>query len=106
MIQAGKLKERLIFRELQTTTTETGFQSKEYVKVYQCRGEKLKLSVVAEDINAMEEFLADTVIMKVRYNPVITENCRVEWQGRTYDIRLLDHQTDNSFLITLKRVNL
>ena len=106
MIQAGKLREILVFKELQTRTTESGFQSKEYVQVYKCRGEKMRLSVVAENINAMEEFLADTVIMKVRYNPVIKESCRVEWQGRTYEIRLLDHQPDNSFVMTLKRVNL
>lgn len=106
MIRAGRLRELLAFKTRQRVRTASGATEDVYTEVYRCKGEKLKLTAIAADVNAYEQFLGDTVAMRVRYHPAITEQCRVVWQGHDYEIRLMDRGTDNSYTLTLRRLNL
>lgn len=107
-MRAGLLREILVFEELQAVTSPSGAVSKEYVKIYTCKGHKKKLSLIRDvnGINAMEEFTRNTLIFQVRYHPAINEKQRILYQSSYYSISLLDRQiSDNTYLVTLTKMN-
>lgn len=105
-MRAGLLRETLIFKELKEVRSPTGFVKKEYAVVLTCKAYKKKLSsVIGDGVNAMEQFIGNTIVFQVRYYPVIKENQKVEYQGKDYSITLLDRQRDNTYLITLTKTD-
>lgn len=103
-MQAGLLRERVVFEEARKVKTESGFVEKEYFPILTTKAYKKKLSAVGGDgVNAFESFIGNTVILQVRWNPVINENLRIDYQGRKYKIKLLDKQTDNTYIITCSK---
>lgn len=107
-MNAGSLRhETLDFQELKTTKSPSGATKKEYVSILKTRASKRKLTAVVEKdgVNASEQFIGNMIVVQVRFNPLIKENMRVLYHGRTYSIDLLDLQPDNTYLITLKKEN-
>lgn len=107
-MRAGLLREILEFKELVSEQSLSGAVRKEYKSVFSCKVHRLKLSAVVDKdgVNAMEQFIGNTVIFQTRYYPCIKESQRVVWQGRTYEIKLLDRKIeDNSYQITLSKIN-
>lgn len=106
-MRAGLLREILVFKELVKKTSLTGAEIKEYVPVYTCKAYKKKQATVAngDGLNAKEQFINILFIFQVRYHPLIKDNQRVEFQGRDYAITLLDMQRDNTYLVTLNKVD-
>lgn len=103
-MQAGLLRERVVFEEARKVKTESGFPESKYFPILATKAYKKKLSAVGGDgINAFESFIGNTVILQVRWNPVINENLRIDYQGRKYKIKLLDKQTDNTYIITCSK---
>lgn len=105
-MRAGLLRETLIFKELKEVRSSSGFVKEEYVPILTCKTYKKKLSsVIGDGVNAMEKFIGNTIVFQVRYYPVIKEDQRVEYQGKNYSITLLDRQRDNTYLITLTKID-
>lgn len=107
-MRAGLLREILVFKDPLPVTSPSGAVKKVYKKVYSCKAYRKKLSSVrdADGLNAMEEFIGNTLVFQLRYHPVINENQRVLYQGNDYSITLLDRQIhDNTYLITLTKIN-
>lgn len=105
-MRAGRLTDILTFHELQKTRTPSGAVEKAYVKILTARGERLKLTAVVDKdgINASELFIGNMIVFRLRYNPLINDNQRVEYQGRKYSIQLIDKYR-NELKITLNRIN-
>ncbi|MEG1685858.1 MAG: phage head closure protein [Bacteroides sp.] len=105
-MRAGLLRDRIYFKELREIRSPTGFVKKEYYNIFSCKAYRKKLStVLGNGIDAMEEFIGNTIVFQIRYYPIIKNNQRVEYQGNEYDISLLDRQIDNTYIITLTKIN-
>ena len=106
-MRAGLLREILIFQELKLIQSETGAAKKEYVTILTCKAYRKKqaMEVSRDGVSAMEQFTGHTIVFQTRYYPLIKENQRVEYQGRQYSIALLDKQMDNTYLITLTKID-
>lgn len=104
-MRAGLLNETLSFKELKEVTSPSGFVKKEYVSVLTCKAYRVRLSASAEGVNAMEQFTGHIIVFQVRCYPAIKENQRVEYQGKDYSITLLDRQRDNTYLVTLTKID-
>lgn len=107
-MRVGLFREVLEFKELVSVQSLSGAVKKEYQGVFSCKARRIKLSAVVDKdgLNAMEQFIGSTVIFQTRYYPNIKESQRVVWQGRTYEIKLLDRKIgDNSYQITLSKIN-
>lgn len=106
-MRAGLLNETLVFKDLKDIKSPSGFVKKEYVAVLTCKAYRKKLATVVDrdGVNAMEQFTGRIIVFQVRYYPVIKENQQVEYQGRDYSITLLDRQRDNTYLVTLTKID-
>lgn len=107
-MRAGLLRETLIFKGLVSEQSPSGAIRKEYQPILTCKASRRKMSAVVDQsgVNAMEQFIGSIVVFQTRYYPTIKENQRVSWQGRDYEIKLLDYRKeDNSYLITLEKLN-
>lgn len=107
-MRAGLLNEWITFYGLKEARTPSGAVEKNYDEVIlKARCYRKKLTAYAGGgLNANEEFIANTLIFQVRYNPAINERQRIGYQGRMYEIVLLDKQhKDNTYLITCSKVN-
>ena len=105
-MRAGLLRDIIDFLEPEETQGATGFVKKEYKSVYTCKAYRKKNSVILDDeMNASESFKETVMIFQVRYHPVIKENMHIRFNGSEYDIKLIDPQVDNTYLITCKKVN-
>lgn len=106
-MRAGLLRELLVFKELKQVQSNSGAAKKEYVPILTCKAYRKKQAAVVDrdGVNAMEQFTGHMLIFQVRYYPVIKDNHRVEYQGNDYSIILLDKQRDNTYLITLTKID-
>ncbi|WP_042372640.1 phage head closure protein [Bacteroides neonati] len=106
-MRAGLLRELLVFKELKQVQSNSGAAKKEYVPILTCKAYRKKQATVVDrdGVNAMEQFTGCIIVFQTRYYPVIKENQRVEYQGRDYSISLLDKQGDNTYLITLTKID-
>lgn len=106
-MRAGLLREFVEFLELTEIKSNSGFAKKEYVSFLSTRCSRRKLSAsMGDGLNANEEFIANTVVIQVRYNSLIEESNRIKYNGKMYKIILLDKQLqDNSYLITMTKIN-
>lgn len=106
-MRAGLLREILVFEEPEEEKTPSGFVKKNWKPVFTCKAYKKKQAAVkSDDINAMEEFIENTVTFQTYRYPRITESQRIRWSGKLYRITLVDPQvSDNSYLITCTKIN-
>ena len=89
MITAGKLSERVDILVPEVTGGESGEQITEFAEsktvwanVLFQRGTK---ALVAGDV-----YLNRSVVITMRNNSLITERCRIRWDGKTYVIESLN----------------
>lgn len=106
-MRAGLLTEVLVFLEPTEKRGLSGAVSKEFKEVFRCRGDRRKMSLIADKdgVNAMEQFIGNTIVFQVRRYPIIKSSMRVEYLGSTYEIKMIDPQQDNTLLLTLNRIN-
>lgn len=105
-MRAGLLTELITFEEKRGVKTPFGSTEITYVPILTCKAYRKKLSaVLGKEVNASEEFIANTIVFQTRQYPAINENLRVSYKGNTYRIRLLDPQTDRTYLITCAKNN-
>ena len=100
MITAGRLSERVDILMPEVSRSETGEQTIDYVNkktiwanvVFQ-RGAQ---ALVAGDV-----FLNRSVVVTMRDNRLITERCRLGWDGKIYSIESFNRsKKDGSITIT------
>ena len=65
-----------------------------WAKVYYAKG--------AKALEAGESYLEDTIVLTMRYTRVITERCRLMWEGRTYEIIAPPDGTRRDGTLTIK----
>ena len=107
-MRAGLLTERLTFMGQTKATSDSGAPKKEWTKVYSCSAYKRKSNILndRDGLNAKEVFNGYNLVFQVRHNPLIKDNQRVEYRGETYKIiPPLDYQPDNTYIITVTRVD-
>lgn len=105
-MKAGLLREWLVFKAPEETRSPSGAVKKEYVEVFRCRANRRKMSVLAGEVSAMEQFIGHTIIMQVRRYPLIKENLRVSYNGNEYSIKMINPQMgDNTLLLTLDKID-
>lgn len=89
MISAGKLSERVAILTPNVSRTETGEQITEYREV-----RTVWANVVfqrgAQALAAGEVYLNRSIVITMRNNHVITERCRLRWDGKVYVIESLN----------------
>lgn len=106
-MRAGSLREPVDFLDLKEKQGASGFVKKDYEVVYSCKACKKRNTVKLDDeMNASEAFKETTIVLQVRFHPVIKEGMRIRFNGSEYDIKLIDPQTDHTYLITCKKINL
>lgn len=105
-MRAGLLREQITFEEKRGVKTPFGSTDITYVPVLTCKAYRKKLSaVLGKEVNASEEFISNTIVFQTWQYPVINENLRISYNGNTYRIKLLDPQTDRTYLITCTKNN-
>ena len=89
MITAGKLTERVGILLPSVTRSETGEQLTEYDEV--C---KVWANVIfqrgSQALAAGEVSLNRSVVITMRNNRVVTDRCRLKWDGKTYLIESMN----------------
>ena len=103
-MRAGLLKERVAFLRAEEKETASGYVQKDFHTVYRCRAYRRKLAAT-DGVDAMEDFITQTVMLQVRRHPLMEGCDRVEYQGRAYKLVLADLQTDNTLILTCKLIN-
>ena len=69
-----------------------------WAKVHYAKGAKV--------LDAGETFLDQEIVVTMRYNAVVTERCRLKWQGRLYEILSLNGtRRDGTLTIRARRVD-
>lgn len=105
-MRAGLLREPVDFLALEEKQSPSGFVKKDYQVVYSCKAYKKKNAVVlGDEMNASEVFKETIIVLQVRYNPMIKEDMHLRYSGAEYDIKLIDYQTDHTYLITCRKIN-
>jgi SPP1 family predicted phage head-tail adaptor len=105
-MRAGLLTERLSLFEHKKIESESGFGTKEWVKLCDIKAYRKKLKAITGDgVDANEEFISNTIVFQVRAYSIINENLRVEYNGVPYKIILLEKNPDNSYLMTCSKNN-
>lgn len=105
-MRAGLLREPVDFMALEEAQSSSGFVKKEYKRVYSCKAYKKKNAVILDDeMNASEAFKETTIVLQVRFHPVINDAMHIFYNGSEYDIKLIDPQIDHTYLITCKKIN-
>ena len=107
-MRAGDLTERISFLKQTSITSNTGAFKKEWLPVYSCKAKKHKTIILKDrdGLNAKEVFNGYDLVFQVRYNPLIDDNQRVEYMGKTYKIiPPLDYKRDNTYILTVTRVD-
>ena len=105
-MRAGLLTETIHILELQTSTSETGAEKREYVETHKIKAYRKKLSAsVGDGVNANEEFISNTLVFQVRKYSFLNETILIKYGINFYKVILLDTQSDNTYLITCSKVN-
>lgn len=105
-MRAGLLSEIIAIHQERKTISETGAELKEYVETHKIKAFRKKLTAsVGNGINANEEFIENTLVFQVRKYSFIDDNVRVKHGNTFYRIILLDPQRDNTYLMTLSKIN-
>lgn len=106
-MRAGLLTERISLFEYKKVTSDSGFETKEWVKLRDIKAYRKKISAtVGDGVNANEEFISNTIVFQVRAYSIINDNLRIEYNGVTYKIILLEKNPDKSYLMTCSKNNL
>lgn len=103
-MRAGLLKYTLVFKEPVETVSEFGSVEREYREVFRCRAYRKKQTLVSKEDIAYEQFVNQTIVMQTRKYPQIKYECRVEYAGCTWEIKMIE-PNGNELTITMKKID-
>lgn len=89
MITAGKLSERVVILVPEVTRGESGEQITEFTESKTVWANVL-FQRGAQALVAGDVYLNRSVVITMRNNSLITERCRIRWDGKTYLIESLN----------------
>jgi SPP1 family predicted phage head-tail adaptor len=100
MITAGKLSERIKILSPTVQRAESGEQLIEYQEV-----KTIWANVVfqrgSQALSAGEVYMNRSIVVTIRNNSLITDRCRIQWDGKIYAIESLNRSVhDGSITIT------
>ena len=102
-MQAGLLREKLVFKESVDVVTPSGFKKKDFRDILTARAYK-KRSSGAEKLQAKELFNSVSLTFLLRYNPLIKDTQIVSYNGNDYTISFMDKNIkDNTLEIILNK---
>lgn len=102
-MQAGILREKLVFKESVDVVKPSGFKKAELREVLTTRAYK-KRSSGAEKLQSKELFNSITLTFLLRKNPLINDKQTVTYNGNDYSISFIDENIeDNSLTIILNK---
>lgn len=104
-MQAGLLTDKIIFLEPTDSQDWSGAVTKSWAVTLTTRCARRKINTSGMSVNAMEEFIAGTILVQVRNNILINDKQRFDYGNYRYRITLIDKQKDNTLLITGVRLN-
>lgn len=104
-MQAGLLRYPITFIASTSTKDRSGAVEKTWTNVLTTKCARRRLATAGMSVNAMEEFIAGTVVIQVRKNSKINDKERFEFNSYRYRITLIEEQTDNTLVITGTRLN-
>lgn len=106
-MRTGALNETISLLSLREIKDETGGVAREYVCTHTIHVERRNLSaVLGNGVNAMEEFIGNTVVFHTWKYSFLNESMRVKYNDTLFSIVLIDPQPDKkSCLITCKKIN-
>lgn len=100
MLTAGKLNERVSILMPEITRTESGEQLTTFKEVKQIWANVI-FQRGAQALAMGEVWLNRSVVVTMRNNDVITDRCRLRWDGKTYVIESFNRSgSDGSITIT------
>lgn len=105
MIRAGLLRYMLVFKKPVSTVSKFGSVETTYKEVFRCRASRKKQTLVSKEDNAYEQFVNQVMVMQTRNYPQISYDCRVEYAGCTWDIKMLE-PNGNELTITMKKIDI
>ena len=89
MITAGKLSERVVILMPEVTRGESGEQVTDFKEVKTVWANVL-FQRGAQALVAGDVYLNRSIVVTMRNNKLITERCRLKWDGKTYFIESLN----------------
>ena len=104
-MQAGLLKYPITFLQLIMAKDWSGAVNKTWQTALATKCARRRLTTKGLGIDAMEEFIAGTVVVQVRNNPSINDKQRFDFGNYMYRITLIELQDDNTLIITGTRLN-
>lgn len=103
-MKASILRDILVFESFTTERDETHALVKTWKPCFRCRAYRKKQSSLSGDELAREEFLGISVQFITRKYPQITDERRVRWNGKLWEIRMIEPGVDR-LTLTLKRLD-
>lgn len=104
-MQAGLLKERVIFEQEKITRDQFGGQTKEWEKVVETRA-RIQFKTGDQILENREEIHTVTNIVTIRYRSGITRKMRIVWGGEKYRILSIDrNRSEQSLVIKCELIN-
>lgn len=103
-MMSGLMRDELVFESAVSNRNETGEIEKEWSESFRCMAYKKKQTAQSGDVQAHESFIGQTVSFLTWNYPQITYDNRVRWDGRLWEIRLLERRTAE-LTITLRRID-
>lgn len=104
-MQAGLLRDKITFFEITNVQSRSGAMTKTKTQVLSTLCYRKKLNTSGMGVDAMQEFIAGTIMVQVRNNKKINDKQRFHYGIYDYRITLIDEQRDNTLLITGTRLN-
>lgn len=104
-MQAGLLKERVIFEQEKITRDQFGGQTKKWETVVETRA-RIQFKTGDQILENREEIHTVTNIVTIRYRSGITRKMRIVWGGEKYRILSIDrNRSEQSLLIKCELIN-
>lgn len=105
MITAGKLNERVAILMPEVTRGESGEQLTEYNEV-KVAWANVIFQRGAQALAAGDVYMSRSIVVTMRNNSLITERCRLRWDGKVYVIESLNRSVhDGSITISATVMN-
>ena len=103
-MMSGLMRDLLVVESATTIRNETGELEKQWEETFRCMAYKKKQAQLSGDVQAHEAFIGQTAVFLTWNYPQITYENRIRWDGRLWEIRLLERR-EAEMTITVKRLD-
>ena len=105
MLTAGSLKDRVTILEPKLERGKFGEQTIAYIDAKTVWA-KVDYKKGSQIITAGEVWMSNDIGITMRYNSIMTEQCRIRWDGKIYQVDSLNRsRADGSMVIVAARID-